>query len=185
MSKHGGRKWQNDVVQVTGRSTGSSRAVGRRSSRWRAAAGSRCGGSAAPRTYAEARTRLKELQDERDAGLIGTRQSLAKYLEDWQANILPTRELSVATIENYSTMVDLHIVPALGHLRLDLLRAEHIDGLLRKMAKEGKAKSTIRLARTVLGIALNHAERTRPGLQERGPPQCHPCRCPGAQSHAP
>ena len=101
------------------------------------------------RTYAEARTRLKELQEERDAGLIGTRQSLADYLADWKANILPTRDLSVATVENYTTMVDLHIVPALGHFRLDQLRAEHIDRLLRTMAKEGKAKSTIRLARSL------------------------------------
>ena len=157
------RPKQREVAKRRGSGDGSIYRL--KSGRWQAVITVASGGGKqvrrkrSARTYNEARTRLKELQDERDAGLIGTRQSLAKYLEDWQANILPTRELSVATIENYGTMVDLHIVPVLGHLRLDLLRAEHIDGLLRNMAKEGKAKSTIRLARTVLGIALTHAER--------------------------
>ncbi|MGH9073866.1 MAG: tyrosine-type recombinase/integrase, partial [Acidimicrobiales bacterium] len=112
------------------------------------------------RTYAEARAKLRELHEEARAGVAGAgRLSVAAYLDDWLANVLPARGVTVATTENYSTMIHHHVVPALGAIRLDRLRAEDVDGLLRDMAGAGKARSTIRLARTVLVLALTHAER--------------------------
>ena len=112
------------------------------------------------RTYAEARTKLRELQTEAKAGVVGAgRLSVAAYLDDWLAHVLPARGVSVATEENYATMIHRHIVPGLGHIRLDQLRADDVDRLLRDMASAGKARSTIRLARTVLVLALSHAER--------------------------
>lgn len=112
------------------------------------------------RTYAEARTKLRELQAEAEAGVVGAgRLTVAAYLEDWLAHVLPARAVSQATAENYATMIHHHIVPALGRIRLDQLRADDVDRLLRQMAAAGKARSTIRLARTVLVLALSHAER--------------------------
>jgi integrase len=112
------------------------------------------------RTYAEARTKLRELQTETAAGVVGAgRLTVAAYLKDWLAHVLPARPVSVATVENYTTMVNHHIIPAIGGVRLERLRADDVDRLLRNMAADGKARSTIRLARGVLVSALNHAER--------------------------
>lgn len=112
------------------------------------------------RTHAEARTKLRELQTEAAAGIVGAgRLSLAAYLDDWSTHVLPARGVTVATAENYETMIRVHIVPALGRIRLDQLRADDVDRLLRNMAAAGKARSTIRLARSVLVLALSHAER--------------------------
>jgi integrase len=112
------------------------------------------------RTYAEARSKLRELQAEAKAGVVGVgRLTVGAYMDDWLVNVLPARDVSVATVENYATMIHKHIIPALGRTRLDQLRADEVDKLLRGMAAAGKARSTIRLARTVLVLALNHAER--------------------------
>lgn len=112
------------------------------------------------RTYAEARTALRELQEEARKGVLGAgHTTVATYLEDWLTHVLPARNVTIATTENYSVIVHKHIVPAIGALRLNQLRAEHVDEMLRSMAASGKARSTIRLARTVLVLALTHAER--------------------------
>lgn len=90
-------------------------------------------------TRAEARTKLGELQAEARSGVVGAgRMTLATYLADWLANVLPARGVSIATAENYATMVRIHIAPALGAIRLDQLRAEDVDRLLRAMAAAGE-----------------------------------------------
>ncbi len=112
------------------------------------------------RTQAEARIKLRELQAEAKAGVVGAgRTTVAEYLTDWLKHVLPARGVSEATEENYAIMVRCHIVPVLGAIRLDQLRPDDVDKMLRGMAEAGKARSTIRLARTVLALALTHAER--------------------------
>ena len=112
------------------------------------------------RTQAEARDLLRDLHAEHRAGVAGARgQTVAGYLDDWLTHVLPARGVSPATASNYATVVATHIVPVLGNHRLDQLRAEHVEKMLRAMADAGEARSTVRLARTVLGMALAHAER--------------------------
>jgi hypothetical protein len=129
------------------------------------------------RTFNEARTRLRELQHDRDAGLIVTRQSLAAYMAEWKANILPTRDVTVATIENYATMIDRHIVPALGHIRLDLLQGRPHRPPVQADGKRGQGK----IDHTIGSNSVRHSPKTRraasPGCAERSLFQRHSCRC--------
>ena len=117
------------------------------------------------RTKAEAIEALRQLRAQAAAGIDASRVTVGAYLEDWLAHVLPARTtrggrpIAVATVENYTVMVREHIAPALGRVRLDQLRPEHVDAMLRDMAAAGKARSTIRLARVVLAMALTHAER--------------------------
>lgn len=112
------------------------------------------------RTQAEARDLLRQLLADTRAGVAGAKgATVASFLDDWLANVLPARKVSAATIANYTTILLTHVYPALGTRRLDQLRPEHVDAVLRAMAEAGKARSTIRVARSVLVLALGHAER--------------------------
>ncbi len=85
------------------------------------------------------------------------RTAVADYLTEWLTHVLPARGVSEATEENYAIMVRCHIT--LGAIRLEQLRPDDVDRMLRGLAEAGKARSTIRLSRTVLAMALTHAER--------------------------
>lgn len=112
------------------------------------------------RTKTEAKELLKTLQREAAAGLMGSgRTSVAAFLDDWYKNILPSRNVTFATRENYHSAIENYLKPALGRIRLDKLTADHVDAMLRDMISQGKARATARLARTVLSMALTHAER--------------------------
>lgn len=112
------------------------------------------------RTYTEARRLLRELTEQATAGVVGSgRTTLGDYLEDWLTHVLPARKPAPGTTDNYTWAVRHHVIPALGKVRLDQLRADDVDRLLRDIIGAGKARSTARIARTVLVMALEHAER--------------------------
>lgn len=112
------------------------------------------------RTQAEARELLRDLQRDARAGVAGAKgATVAAFLDDWLEHVLPARNVSPATVANYTTAVRVHILPALGARKLDQLRPEHVDALLRSMVVAGKARGTIRVVRTILVLALGHAER--------------------------
>jgi integrase len=112
------------------------------------------------RTQVDARAKLKELQSRAAAGVAGSgRVTVKSFLEDWLEDVLPSRSLRPATVENYTWAIRHHIEPAIGSARLERLKADDVDKMLRDMAAAGKARSTIRLVRTVLVLALSHAER--------------------------
>lgn len=112
------------------------------------------------RTQAEARDKLRDLQAEARAGVIGAKgMTVAEFLKDWLANVLPARGVTPATIANYSAVLNGHVIPCIGTKKLEQLRAEHVETALRKMADAGKSRNTMRVAKTVLAQALTHAER--------------------------
>ena len=112
------------------------------------------------RTQQEARDALRDLRREAAAGVAGAKgATVAQFLADWLTHVLPARGVAHVTVVNYETVLRVHVIPALGTVRLDKLRPEHVDGLLRTMAETGKARNTIMRARAVLMMALTHAER--------------------------
>jgi len=111
------------------------------------------------RTQQQARSKLRELQEELRAGVSPGRWTVGAYLEDWLTHVLPARNPAPGTTDNYTWAVRHHVIPALGAIRLDQLRADDVDRLLRDLIAAGKARSTARICRTVLVMALEHAER--------------------------
>jgi integrase len=112
------------------------------------------------RTKPEAREKLKELQRQADAGVVASgATTLGQFLDDWLAHVLPSRNVTVATIDNYTWAVESHIKPALGNVRLTQLSPEDVDRLLRDLGGSDLARSSVRIVRTVLVSALTHAER--------------------------
>jgi hypothetical protein len=65
----------------------------------------------------------------------------------------------VGTFVRYRGLINKHLIPGLGHLRLRDLRPEHVDRLLRAKADMGMARSSVGRLRSILTDALTHAER--------------------------
>lgn len=162
------------------RRKGSKRANGdgtvfpRKDGRWVAAVSFQDRGSGSHRkevyrtTRKEAQDVLRKLLAERDAGqlVVPSRETVGQFLTRWLTDIAPlTRRPK--TLHTYRAMIEHHLIPELGHLRLDALQPEHIDRLQRRAREAGLAPRTIQVLRAVLSVALGVAE-TR-GLVGRNP----------------
>jgi integrase len=91
------------------------------------------------------------------------RLTVQKWLDLWVRSVLSSRvakgSLSETTRNNYADTVRLHLVPALGHIRLTKLTHSDVDGLMTAKDRDGYSSNSLRIIRTVLRKALNDAER--------------------------
>ena len=100
------------------------------------------------RTQADAREALRALHEEARAGIAGSgRLTVAELVDDWLAHVLPARSPAQKTTENYEWAAS-HIRAGVGSIRVDHLRAENVDAMLRDLADRkvmGKAVVTVLL----------------------------------------
>ena len=112
---------------------------------------------------------LKELQGAYPDGKIPVLgQTVAECLDEWSKHYLSG--VAGSTAENYKSMIDRHIRPAVGSKLLSELTTSDVNTFLIGMAsarrgedgegndRVGYAKSTIKLAKKVLGMGLQHAK---------------------------
>ncbi len=103
----------------------------------------------------------KELNDARanaDQGLIfdAGKLTVGEYLERWLSDSVKDT-VRQRTYERYESLVRVHIVPALGRVRLKNLTPAHVRGLYREKLDAGlSARSVLHLHRT-LSKALKQA----------------------------
>jgi integrase len=112
------------------------------------------------RTYSEARAKLRELQDELQAGVNPGRLTVATYLDRWLKR-QEASDKSPSTVANYRWAIDTHLKPTLGHITLPKLTPDNIDVFLATMAESGAAKNTMMRVRAVLSMALDDAVARR------------------------
>jgi integrase len=112
------------------------------------------------RTKAEVRTKLAEAKREADLGIAGTtsRQTVAQYLDWWLVEDAPTGKASADTLAGYAEIIRLYVKPHIGAVRLNDLAPQHVTGMLRALANDGKSARTQHHARAVLRRALRRAE---------------------------
>ena len=113
-------------------------------------------------TAKEARERLRQLREDVEGGAsaLDGNVTVGVFLTEWLAREVPKFARSVNTQENYRWAIEGHLVPGLGRIRLARLTADDIDVLLEDRAASGRlARSSVGRLRTVLGKALDHAER--------------------------
>jgi integrase len=94
----------------------------------------------------------------------GVEITVGEVMDQWTAHYL--HDVVKSTSENYKTMVRKHIKPALGSVPLVDLTTAAVNSWLRDLATEtddhqAYAKSTIKLARKVLVMGLEHAKSER------------------------
>jgi integrase len=111
------------------------------------------------RTRREATAKLREAQRRVESGerVADNRDTLAGFLARWVGEALPASGLKQTTVENYSTLVRVHVVPALGHYRLDALSAADVQRWINAKRAAGLSDRTVQLAHAVLRRALGQA----------------------------
>ncbi len=109
-------------------------------------------------TKAEVRAKLKEIQRNADAGLaVGLApQTVGEWLTKWLSQLDAGQKRRAATLRRYSSLVRVHLIPGLGHHKLDKLSRVHVDDLLAAKLHELQPR-TVHHLRAVLRTALNRA----------------------------
>ena len=114
------------------------------------------------RTKTDARRKLRQLQRRLEDGLPTGDGSvtLGDFLEHWLAEVLPARSRVQAksTVTNYRWAAG-YAIRGLGRRRLNELTPENVEALLRHLADEGMARNSVMRVRSVLVMALKHAQR--------------------------
>ncbi|MEZ5343562.1 MAG: site-specific integrase, partial [Acidimicrobiales bacterium] len=115
-----------------------------------------------PVSRKEAFQKLQELHALREnRGELGTsRQTVAVFLEAWLRDVVKPH-LRPKTYRTYADQVRLHIVPAVGHVRLDRLSSQQVQRFLTAMQESGLSASTVNQTRRTLRTALAQARRWR------------------------
>lgn len=120
------------------------------------------------RTRKEVQEKLMKLLASQQAGTLpaGTVPTVREFLRQWLKDTVPhtTRPNTVAA---YTVVVEKHLVPEIGRLRLDKLSPAHIQALYTKKLEEGRAAKYVRNMHGILHRALEQAVKW--GIMPRNP----------------
>jgi integrase len=83
--------------------------------------------------------------------------TVAAYLEEWLKH--KASEVRPSTLEGYKSIIEWHLKPILGRLRLDGLQPKHVDHLHKTLQEKKLAHRTLEYAHVVLHGALAYAVR--------------------------
>jgi integrase len=109
------------------------------------------------KTQQEARLWLLTTNSQIRDGLIlsGANITYEQYLSEWLITIKST--IRPKTHEQYTQIVQQHILPNLGNIKLKDLRPDNIQSLYNKKLKDGASERTVILIHSVLHRSLNLA----------------------------
>ena len=115
------------------------------------------------RTRADVRAKVDVLRSRQAVGLpVGSTDSLDGFAT-WWLDTLDAKAASgmksTNTVDNSRWAMEKWILPALGSRRLVDLDPENVEGLLARMAIAGMSRSSLIRVRSVLGQALDTAQR--------------------------
>lgn len=109
-------------------------------------------------TLRELRPKMKRLRDSIESGVIPDDVTVGQWLDHWMADIAAER-VRARTLMEYRAYVRRYLAPAVGSVRLDRLKPEHVRAMLRGMEDEGLSLATRRQAYAILHRALKVAVR--------------------------
>jgi integrase len=111
------------------------------------------------KTKAAAVAKASEYRKRRAAGITAEPdQTVEAFLTGW-IDYVVTARVKPITVDNYEQVVRLHLIPALGRVKLRSLTPEHVDAFLKAKADSGLSRRYVGRMRSVLTDALTHAER--------------------------
>ena len=83
----------------------------------------------------------------------------------------PSLDVAPGTARSYRWLCSKYLIPALGHIRLGKLTAEHVEKMMNAMRDDGLSPRTIAYSRAVLRLALHTAGSAAgwPATSQRSP----------------
>ena len=110
------------------------------------------------KTRKDVAAKLATALSDREDGLIFDAGTLTveEYLERWLSDCVRDT-VKASTHSSYKQLVGKHVVPTLGRIRLKMLTATHVRGLLREKLDTGLSPRTVQYVRFVLRKALDQA----------------------------
>ena len=108
----------------------------------------------------EARAKLRQARGDAERGLVsdGGNTGLTEYLARW-LNDSVKGSVKPVTHDSYELLVNKHITPALGNVRLSKLNSAHLQGFYRSKLDSGLSPRTVQYIHVVLHRALRQALR--------------------------
>ena len=112
------------------------------------------------KTRAEVAEKLTKAMVDRDGGLVfdTNNQTVAEYLARW-LNDSVKGSVKPITFESYELLVRVHIVPALGRVKLKNLSPPHLQAFYRNRLDAGLSPVTVRYLHALLHRSLKQALR--------------------------
>lgn len=103
--------------------------------------------------------KVRRLEEARDAGVApaaGRAPTLEDWLDHWPTTIA-VRRLKPRTMDSYQSQISNHLVPHVGHHRLDRLQPEHLERAYAALEAEGLSASSVLLNHRILSRSLKVA----------------------------
>lgn len=110
------------------------------------------------KTFEEAQAKRKQVEREIALGVdLGAKpQTVAQFLGDWlEQTAKPT--IRPRTYVSYKHLIDRHIAPRIGDVKLDKLTPQHVQRMMNDMIGTGLSPTTVQRARAVLRRGLGYA----------------------------
>ncbi len=106
----------------------------------------------------EVRDKLAKALADRADGLVFDAGTLTvkEYLETWLKDV-DKDTVRESTYERHENVVNLHLVPTLGRIKLSKLNPAHVQGLYRERLESGLSPATVQKIHAVLHKALSQA----------------------------
>ncbi len=110
----------------------------------------------------EAYKKLQEALFEQKQGILATgpQQTVKQFLEYWLEDVYKGA-VRLSTYENGRVIVNKHLVPGIGHIKLQKLTTQALQSFYAKKTKAGTSASRIRAIHVLLHKALDHAKRIK------------------------
>jgi integrase len=111
-------------------------------------------------TKKDAERRLSELLNQLDTGTFVKPRKIAveEYLQQWLADYAELH-CSPKTIESYRQVINSHLVPELGNIKLVELEARHLQTMFAKKRESGLSTRTVRYLYSLMSQVLRYAVR--------------------------
>lgn len=112
-----------------------------------------------PEQEKEARIALRKMLHEKEQGTLATgpNQTLKAYLEGWLEQQYKFSNILSSTYVSYRILMRKHIIPVLGHIRLQKLTHQQVETLYAKKLDEGLSARRVKSIHSVLHTALRLA----------------------------
>jgi integrase len=113
-------------------------------------------------TKAHAKQVLRQRLNELEAGTFieSTDVTLAEYLPSWLSDVV-RHQVAARSLDRYTSIVDCHLTPRLGAMKLSALRPDHVQHCYADLLDAGLSPASVHKVHVVLHSALRSAVRTR------------------------